>query len=227
MLDLTKTSDLVKKAIGHELFLLEVLKDDLVNISALSRTLLPLIQKENPKATLESVSIAIKRYVEKEKKKTVSKAVREIIANSRLSSKNDVCHITFRRNDPIVKRISEISQSINWNDEEIFFVNQGPGEITIIIDKKNEHLLKDCKRYQIEQTKNLTIISVKETIDTALHRGIDVPGVYAYFMNQLARNSINVISVISTYSQITVAVKNKEFLQAYRTLQEAIDFFRK
>lgn len=226
MLDLDKTTDLVKYELEHDLYLLEVLKDDLVNVSALARKLLPRIQLQNPKATIESISIATKRYIKAIRKQRVSSAAARIIAHSQLSTKNDVIHLTFKRNDAVLQRVNEISKKINWDNEEIFFVNQGSGEVTIILDKKNKHLLDNCKEYEIETTKDLTIVSVKETLEKNKERSIDVPGIYAYLVNQLARRSINIISVISTYTQITFAFKTKEFVKAYETLQECINYFR-
>ena len=226
MLDLQKTTDLVKYELERDLYLLEVLKDGLVNVSALARKFLPIIQQENPKATIESVSIAIKRYVDSTKKQKISQAVARIIANSQLSTKNDVAHITFHRNDYVIQQINEISRNIKWDNDEIFFINQGSGEVTVILDKKNKKLLNKCNRHKIESTENLTVISVREIFKEGVEKSIDIPGIYAYFVNQLARRSINIVSVISTYSQITFAVKNKDFVKAYETLQGCIEYFR-
>ncbi len=226
MLDLSKTTDLVKEQLENDLYLLEILHEDLVNVSALARKLLPILQKENPKVTIESISIAIKRYVDKTKKESVSRAVKNIIAQSQLSTKNDVIHITFKRNDFILQQLSEVSKKIKWDEEEIFFINQGSGEVTLIIDSKSEHLLDGCKKYQIERTKGLSVISIRENQKIS-ERSIEYPGIYAHFTNRLARNGINLVSVVSTYTQITFAFKKKEFIRAYQVLQEAIDFFRK
>lgn len=227
MLDLSKTTDLVKKELESDLYLLEILKEDLVNTSALARKILSKIKEENPKATVESIAIAIKRYIAPLKKKKIAKAVAEIISNSQLATKNDVVHVTFKRNNEVLKLLSEVSKRVRWDDEEIFFINQGSGEVTILVDKKNKYMLDDCQKYEIETTLNLTIISIKENLEKGKEKSIDIPGVYAYFINQLARKSINLIAVVSTYSQVTVAFKSKDFVRAYETLQNCIDHFRK
>ncbi len=227
MLNLKKTSDAVAFELERDLYLLELLKEDLINVSALARQLLPRIRKKNLKATPESVFVAIKRYVESTKTERISDAMREIIANSQLSTTNDVIHVTLKRNNEVSRKIAEASKHINWEDDEVFFVNQGSGEITVIIDKKNSRLLKDLHAHEIERTENLTIISVRENIQKGKERSIDVPGVYAYFLNQLSRKSINIVAVTSTYTQVTFAFDKEEFVPAYETLQQSIDYFRK
>lgn len=226
MKEMKATADLVKHELEHDLYLLEILKDGLVNVSALARKLLPGIKSQNPKATIESISIAARRYLEAKKKQRISEKAARIIAGSQLFTKNDVVHLTFKRNDAVLQRVNEVSKRINWGNEEIFLINQGSGEVTIILDKKNEHMFDACSDYMIESTENLTIISVQEVLEKGMEKSIDVPGIYAYFTSQLARRGINIISVISTYTQITFAFEMAEFVKAYETLNECITYFR-
>ena len=222
MLDLVKTADLVKEELKYELYLLEILKEDLINISALAKKLLPKIKAKNPKATIESISMAIRRFIEQEKYQQISKDVKEIISNSQILTKNDIIHMTFERNDFVVNRISEVSKNIKWNQDEILFINQGSGEITIIIDEKNKKHLDNCKRYLIETTPNLAIISLKDNTK----KSIKVPGIYSYFINQLVRKSINITEVISTLSEINFVISNKDIIRAYEIIERSIKFHR-
>ncbi len=227
MLDNKKTTDIVKEELENDLFLLEILKEDLVNYSALSRALLPKVQKKNPKANIESISIAIKRYIIKEKKQRVSKTIQKIIANSQLSTKNDIIHMTFKRNEAVLNKIMELSKSIKWDQEEIFFVNQGFGEVTIILDKKNQDLLKNLNKDMIEKVTDLAIMSIKETYQEGLEKSINVPGVYSYFITQLSRRSINILEIISTSSQLTLVLKNKDLMGSYEIIDSNIRFLRR
>lgn len=222
----SNTADIVRQELEKDLYLLETLADGIINTSSLARRMLSKIQKQNPKATIESISIAIKRYSDTTKRQPISKRIRENIAHSTLSSKNDTIHLTYKRNNEVLKALSEASGKIKWDEEEVFLINQGPGEVSVITDKKNLHLLKSIERHQIEHTNNLTIISVKETAKQKPESSITIPGVYAHLLTQLARKGINLIAVNSTLSQLTFAVQSKDFINAYETLQQAIQFFR-
>src|SRR3989344_2157196 len=226
MLDLNKTTDLVKNELENDLYLLELLEEDLINVSALSRKIFPKVKEQNNKATKEYISIAIKRYVESKQGKKTSNEVAKMIANSQLSIKNDILHLTFKRNDFMLKTISEISKKINWDNEEIFFMNQGSGEVTIIIDEKNEELLEKCKEHLIERTDNLAILSLRENREKGLEKTINTPGVYSHFINQLSRKGINILEIVSTLSQITFVLDNKDIMRAYGILENNIKYFR-
>lgn len=226
MLENLKTTDLVKEELENDLFLLEISKEGLINYTALARKLLPTIKKRNPKATIESISIAIKRYIDTQKKNKLSEAIQKIIVNSQLSTKNDIVHMTFRRSDFMLNKVAEVSKKINWNQEDIFFVNQGSGEVTIIIDEKNKSLFKDGKKYLIEKTGDLSLISIRESFEKGLEKSINVPGIYAYFISQLSRNSINIIEIISTLSQLTFILKSNDLIRAYRILNNSVRYFR-
>jgi hypothetical protein len=224
MLSLQKTSDLAKHELESDLYLLELLREDLVNISALSRMLLPRIRKENRQATVESISIAIKRYIDQQKAERISERLRVIIGNTQLSTKNDIIHMTFRRNQEVARQISKVSERINWDNDEIFLVNQGSGEITVVLDKKNRKLLDQCRQHMVECTADVAIISLKESFQK---ESLEVPGLYAYFINQLARNGINLVEVVSTLSQLTFVLRENDMPRAYTIFNEKIKYFRR
>lgn len=224
MLNLEKTTNLVKRELENDFYLLEILKEDLINIAALSRKLLGKIKEENQKATVESISIAIKRYMQKEKNKKISLALKRIIANTQLLTKNDVVHMTFRRDRFMLNKISQMSNKIQWDQDEIFFVNQGSGEITIVFDEKNKKLFQGCEDFLIESTRDLSILSLKESFQK---EALNVPGLYSYFINQISRKGINLIEIISTLSQLTFVLRNDDLLKAYSLMNESINHFRK
>jgi aspartokinase len=222
MLDMTNTAGLVREALQHELYLSELLEEDLINISALSRTLLPQIKKKNPKATIESISVAIKR--ETGQGKSIAPLSARIIARSRLAMRNDIIHITFTRDEHVLQRIVDASKNVRWAHEEVFFVNQGPGEITVILDAKNKHLLDECASKRIECTDNLALISI---IDTGTPgASLEAAGIYAHFLNLLAKHGVNIIELSSTLSQLTIIVKREELLRGYELLEQNIQYFR-
>lgn len=226
MLDNSKTADLVRRELENDLYIMGVLRDKLVNYTALARSLLPVIKKNNQKATLESVSIAIKRYVLKEKTVNLKLIIKKIIARSQLSTKNDVFHATFKRTDQVIKNITDISKKIEWEKDEILFINQVFGEITIIIDEKNKNLLHNCRKYLIKENSDLSVLSIKENFQKNLDYSVNVPGVYSYFINALSRRSINIIEIISTFSQLTFVLSNENLMKAHEIIDSRIRFFR-
>ncbi|HLD02656.1 MAG TPA: hypothetical protein VJC07_03085 [Candidatus Nanoarchaeia archaeon] len=227
MLKNETTAELVKEIIEQDLHLLELLQEDVINIMALARKLFSSIKKQNAKATIASIAIAIKRYIAEEKNKAGTTDLKEIIENSQLSTKNDIIHITLERNSRIIKKLVEISTKIRWEHEEVFFVNEGAGEVTVILDAKNKELFKDCAEEIIETTTNLAILSIRESTQKTAKKSLEVPGVYHYFIGQLSRRGINIVEIMSTLSQLTFVLKSDDIMKAYNIIHEGIEYFRK
>ena len=221
------TAQIVREEVDKDIFLQNSLSKGIVNNSELARQLLPTIKRKNPKASLESVTISIGRYINSLKQSRIEKELTAQIANSQVSLKNDIVHVTFYRNNTIVNEINEISKKIRWDLDEILFINQGSGEITLVFDKKNKHLFRKILSNAVEVRENSAILSIKEGKIKELTPSIEVPGLYAYFMNQISKNGLNVLDVVSTRSQITFVINEKDLIKSYEVINNCIKHFRK
>jgi len=223
----SNTAEIVREELDKDIFLQNPLSKKLINNSALARELLSLVKKKNPKATLESVTVSISRYAAGLKHEKLEKALIEQIANSQLSLKNDIVHATFSRNNSVVSAISEISKKIRWDLDELLFINQGSGEITIVFDKKNKHLFNRILQQALDVRENSAILSIREPKTKGLKPGIEVCGLYSYFISQISKHGINILDIISTKTQITFVIIEKDLTKAYNVVNDCIRFFRK
>ena len=218
------TADLVREELEKDIFLKNSLSKKLINNSALARKLFPVIKAKNSKATIESITISISRYASFLKLEKPEKELIKQIAYSQLSMKNDVVHATFPRNEKIVSAINEISKKIRWDADELLLINQGSGEITLILDKKNIALVKGISKDAIIRAQ-AAIISIGEAKIPG-PTSIEVPGLYSYFLTQLASHGINILEVVSTPSQLTLVVIEKDLIKSYEVLDGCIKHYR-
>ncbi len=222
-----KTAQIVREELEKDVFLQNSLAKGFINNSALARELLPIVKKKNPKATLESVTVSISRHSSGLKLEKVEKDLMEQIANSQISLKNDIIHSTFLRNNVVFNAINEISKKIRWDLDEILFINQGGGEITVVFDKKNEVLFNRILSDAVEVREDSAILSIREPKIKNLKPSIEVPGLYAYFIGQISKNGINILDIISTRTQITFVLKESDITKAYGIINNCIKYFRK
>lgn len=222
----SNTSQIVREEIDKDIFLQNSLAKGLINNSALARLLLPKVKIKNPKATIESITISIARYTNSLKHNKLERELTAQISNSQVSLKNDIVHATFFRNNTIVSGINEISKKIRWDLDEILFINQGSGEITIVFDKKNKYQFKKILANAVEVRDNSAILSIREGKIKGLMPSIEVPGLYAYFINQISQNGINILDVVSTRSQITFVIKESDLIKSYEVINNCIKHFR-
>jgi len=73
----------------------------------------------------------------------IEKNLAKNIAYSQLSIKDDIVHVTFSRTDRIVTVINEITKNILWDPDDVLFLNQGGGEITLILDREKKALFQN------------------------------------------------------------------------------------
>ncbi len=155
------------------------------------------------------------------------KNLERLVAYSQLSIKDDIVHVTFARTDRIAAAINEITKNIPWDPDEVFFINQGGGEITIILDREKKPLFQGILAEAIEVREKAAVIRIREPKADDIVPGVDSPGMFAYLINQVSRSRINIWDVISTLSTLTLVVAEEDLTRAYSALSDCIQHLRK
>ena len=96
----------------------------------------------------------------------------------------------------------------NFKKDDVFFVNQGANEVTVITDKKNKNLIKGKI---ITQKDSLAMISLKATTTHSRH----LPGYVNLFLAQISKEGINLEDIISSYSQVTFVVQERDLMAVF------------
>ena len=157
----------------------------------------------------------------------IEKNLAKIIAYSQLSIKDDIVHVFFRRTDRIVTVINEITKNILWDPDDVLFVNQGGGEITLILDREKKALFQNILPQAIEIREKVAVIRIREPQAEDIVPGIDIPGLFAYFINQISKIGINILDMISTASTLTIVIAEQDLMRTYEALSNCIQYFRK
>ena len=223
------TPELIRRAIRNDIFIESMLARGLINYSALARTLLPKIRKENPKAKFESILIAIQRYAMTIKKpEQIEKALKDVLAKTELVMKNDIIQITFERDRKIYESILEASKKIHLEVGEIFFLIQGSRDISMFLDQHKAQELQHLLEKTINITKGLAIISLREPSykmkENELSR--QIPGYLSALTTLLAKNNINIAEIASTHSQMIFVIWEKDLVRAYQVFDECVKYCR-
>lgn len=206
------TAQLVKEHLQNNVFLLDYLSRDLINIASLAREILPDIQKQNPKATLESVSIAVKRNFGA-REPQITRQLQRILSNVQITMRTDIALFCL----PKTAKLPDIKE---FQSDDVFFINQGYNEVTVIIDKRNSNLIRGPV---LLQQKNLALISLKDTLISEKQNFRVTPGFVSAFLGNISRAGINISDIVSTYSQVTFVVEQKYLLRVYQICQDVVN----
>lgn len=195
-------------------YLSEAISKDIINHSSLARYIKPEIEEMLiKKVSLSSIIMALKR-LQKELKphssyKNIFKSAPTMLLRSNLVELNI-------GNSESLKNKYEKILSLNDSNRYLLLLSKNANETTIII---SNNLYVDTKNILKEETiisefKNLSSISTQLPKDA-----IKSPGVFYFFLKSLAWEGINILEIISSYSEFTLIFEDKEVNKAFSILK--------
>ncbi len=197
------TAKIVKELLSSNPFVLDYLRRDVLNVSGLARELLPVVKKENSKATVESISIAIRR-MDAQPQRSMQQ-LKDVLSATQITLRTDVTLLCLRDR-------SGLPDPRRFTSGDLFCVNQGSDEVTVIIDTKNVEWVRGKPIFRKD---DLAAISLKDTKIGKPANYRVTPGFISAFLWNISREGINVEDIISTYSQVTLVVDEKDLQRAF------------
>jgi hypothetical protein len=204
---ITVSEEIEKIVLGSHL-LEEGLSQGIINLSALSRKIKPQIDSALMKNVSESaILMALKRFTLRVKSK--EKEPLNVLKNKAdITVRSNLSEFTFLKSDSILERKKKLLEEVKEIKESFITFTQGVFETTIIISadltKTVENIFK--KEKTLSTINNLSAITIKLSPEI-----IYTPGVYYSILKQLAWKNINVVEVVSTYTEFTIILK-KEYI---------------
>jgi hypothetical protein len=190
----------------------------ILNLSALARVIKPEVKKIVYKDVTEAAIImALRRLpVKKGSLRNLRKGhwkEYEMIVRSNLAE------FTVFNSDLGPTKYKNLLRLINAQKGYFFTVTQGVFQTTIITSKELEkQVLKVLSRVKIvSRFSNLSSITLRLSQDI-----LKTPGAYYFILMQLAWHGINLIEVVSTFTEFTVILNEKEVDRAFSALKGSL-----
>ncbi|MBI2665260.1 hypothetical protein HYX12_01400 [Candidatus Woesearchaeota archaeon] len=209
---------LVEKIVEQKPFLQEALNRGIVNNAALAEELRPLIEKEmKKKVKFSAVNMAIRRLSEKLKDSFVSKAKFE--KNSDITIRSNLLEITFYKESEVQKKMQKLYEIVDFKRGDFLTITQGLYELMIIADQKHEKKIlslfpTDTVKKKINNLSSLTINIPESAVDTL--------GFFYLVTRALNWENINIIDIVSTFTEMTFIVKEEDTARLFETLRGLI-----
>ncbi len=183
-----------------------VLEKDIVNHSALAQQIKNEIEKQlGRKVSIDAIAVSIRRYSET-LQKTASeneKKLLKLLSKAKINLKNDIADITFKKDFEDLRNVKPLHLIRGINATEVIL--------------EQDDLEKINKKEAIEVRENLvelTIITPPEVEN--------IPGWVQYITGLLAENNINLVEVVSCYTDTILILEEKDALKAYEILRAKI-----
>lgn len=207
--------DSLNEIISHYPFLEESLSKGIINYSALAREIRPQIEKKLYKSVKEgAIVMALKRISQRLSKNKSKVGVTSNLTD--LTVRSNLSEFTFQHSETLPEKTRQLFTQIATKRDIVCTLSEGIRETTFIISSEIVNTAKEVfiGEVLIAQINNLSSISIKLPKEV-----VYIPGVYYQILKMLAWEDINIIEVLSTYTELTIIIENKDVDRAFSSLK--------
>lgn len=205
-----------EKLIEKKPFLQEALSNEIINYGALAETMMQDVEKEvGKKVKHAAVMMALRRLQEKLQKMPISHP--KFTQDCDLAVRSDLFEVTIVRYPQTYKLISKFYDLVDASD--YLTVTSGTNEITIVAAKKYKNAVMRLVQKEdiLVEINDLAALTVKLPKNAP-----DMPGIFYLISRALTWENITIVEVVSTYTENTLILRNKDISRAYEILQRTI-----
>ncbi|CAN5485981.1 hypothetical protein BH10BAC1_BH10BAC1_21050 [soil metagenome] len=210
--------DVVEELINKSPYLEELLTEGIINYSALARN----IKSKVEEATMKEVEtgaiiMALKRLETKQKSHTL-KSIKKIFKEApEIIVRSNLVDITVRNTDFTHEYHRRILKLIDDRPNTFLTISRSVFETTIITGKefKEDIINLFDKNSLVAQFDNLSSIIIRQPKETT-----DIPGVYYMILKPLAWEGVNLVEIVSTYTEITLVINNQDVDKAFTIIKQ-------
>jgi len=211
-----KLVEMVEEEIKRSPFLMESLKEGLINISALARKIQKQVEKSIGKPIQTSAIImAINRLPLQVGQKTESDLLRYISKLGDVRVRSNIVDYTFIQSGTIVHAQTSLLVRAAELPKSFHSISQGVTETTILVDEQLERDLIHIFRKEkcIEKERDLTVLTFLLPSENRV-----LYGFYYFILREFAWNGINLVEIISTSNEFTLVVATKDLDASFKVL---------
>lgn len=193
---------------------LDAYKLDIVNFSALSR----LVSRELGIRKSEAVLAACRRFPIEKVKGYREDSVRRVLKKSRIETRTKVAAVTVDQGVDVLQRLGDVVEELLDENRTCRLIQVSQGTVIIVDDDAVPRVTKKLREGQvIGVRKGLVELAVTspESIEST-------PGLLAYLSTALASRGINMVEVLSCYTDTIFLLERKDMTAAVDLLSQGL-----
>lgn len=206
-----KVKDSVKSILLNSEAATDAFFNGYLNFSAYAKNIKEIVEDDTKKdVSIGNIVVTLSR-INREENSRLRKTKHEFIPDvkfSDISVKSSLVELTF-------DNTLDLRKKINLFGEDFYYFAIGLNEITIIVTSENSKYIQ--KKLLPAEPKvilsGLSSVTVRFSPDY-----MTVPNTVYAILRKLALEFINVIEIVSTYTEITIIVEHNEMLKTFEVL---------
>lgn len=207
----------VQEIISASPFLEEALNEGIINYSALARKIKPEVERRLLKdVQTGAILMALRRLANKFKPGNTLKKI--IHSNNDLIVRSNLIECVISNSEFSTKMHEDLIRLAEQEEEYFMTITEGVFETTIIASADLLSQIVEILGQEniISQLINLSSITIHLP-----QSNVYAPGLYYFFLKALAWEGINIIEVVSTYTEFTIILENKDVDRAFSVLKKS------
>ena len=210
-------SSVVEQYIKTKPFLLSALSVGIINLTSLSRNMMPEVEQALGKDVKQgAVVMALKRMSEELDFQLNHKILKVLKNIGEITVRSSLIDFTYAVSDSILDKQAILISDINKEIGIFYTSSRGVNETNIVVSDSVGYLVDQhfVGEKLIQKLENLASITVKLPKEN-----ISIPGIYYFIFQRLAWEGIIINEVISTSNEFTILVSEEEVDVAFKVIK--------
>lgn len=210
-----KISKTVEDIIKNDEVALSALENNLLNLTAYAKKIKKKVESHAKKpATGASIVIALSRFGKVLNKR--EDLMPKFYIND-ISIKAPLTEFTYEKTIQNVQKLLNHYKVLEFDSSEFFLVTQSTREITIIVEESKEHKITNIFGEGQEKAKLTNLTALWVSFD---EKYVNTPNVLYALMRTLALKRINIVELVSTYTEIAFIVAQEDVEESFTVLRK-------
>jgi aspartokinase len=209
-------SRVVEEIVGNSEFAIEGLNNGCLNMSAYAKSILPDIEAKAKKPVRAGSIVAALSRMVADGKVQAHRMPKVVVHN--IVSRSGLAEITYIKSPQNQALISELYNDSRFINSQFFVVTVGLTEISIITTEK---LAEEIRLLFGTQQPKLFLKNLASLSMQTPESGIETPNQFYAIVRKLAPKNINVVEFITTYTELSFILDERDLKQAFNILHDA------
>ncbi len=200
-----KISVIVQEAIMSSETALTALAHGYMNLSAYAKIIKPEVQRQAMKQVSEaSIVVALSRLYKSVK---ITGPVLPHVVLDNISVWSDLIEFSFEKTKDSQESLKRLYLDQSLSSADFFTVTHGIGEISIVVPK---YLKKRVLAAYRNHTPKLVLENIASITIRFSEKYLNTPNVFYSLLHHFAMRRINIVEIISTYTETTFILSHKD-----------------
>ncbi len=216
-------SSVVEHYIKSKPFLLSSLSQGIINLTSLSRIMMPELESHLGKEVKQGAIVMALKRLSEELDFKINYKISKVLKNiGEITVRSSLTDYTFVISDTLLENQAKLLAEINKVHDIFYTSSRGVNETNIVVSASIASTIKTIFRgekltHKIEDLSSITVKLPQENIST--------PGVYYYIFQRLAWEGIIIHEVISTTNEFTIIVSDDQIDVAFKVIKDLKNVF--